>query len=295
MGVRESGRERKRLPASTKRHGFWSPPRTPMRAVVTTSGAGAPVGRGRTASGGSHTGRPLCARLMPRAWASRAGPEASRRVSSHSAAGDHGVDAVPGLEGAEQHPRRDALLLRGDVGAEVHAVREVDVEVAGRPEEHGVAVGLAAVAVAAGIVLPVRLGLDDAPSGAAEEEGAADEVARDFERVACEERLRQWLGTGHDQSVADAARTPRRRRPSARLRPATPVVPRRTMSLKTPWMTPQATGTTWSPCRRARWRQQQGRAASAARARSSCSRTRAGADPPRERLRASCAAGSWSP
>ena len=204
MGVRERDRERKRLSASTKRQGFWSPPRTPMRAVVTTRGAGAAGSRGRTASGGSQTGRPFWARPMPSAWASRAGPEARRRGSSIAAAGDHVLDAVLGLEGAEQHAGRHPLLLGDDIGAEVHPVGEVDVEVTGRPEQDRGAVGHAAVAVTAGVVLPVRLGLDDAPAGAAEEEGAADEIARDLERGAREEGLRKRSG-GHAASVAERA------------------------------------------------------------------------------------------
>ena len=50
-GVRASGRERYALCASTKRHGFWSPPRTPMRAVVRLRARARRRGRGRKASG----------------------------------------------------------------------------------------------------------------------------------------------------------------------------------------------------------------------------------------------------
>ena len=75
----------------------------------------------------------------------------------------HHLDAVDGRSGAQEHRGGVAVLGRDDVGAPVHAVGEVHVEVPGRAEHHLGARRHAPVRVAPGIVGPaVRLDLDDA-------------------------------------------------------------------------------------------------------------------------------------
>lgn len=66
-------------------------------------------------------------------------------------------------------------------------VREVDVGVAGRPEEDAGALGQADVGVAGGIVGLVALGLDDRAAAPFVEEGAADQLTGDVVDAAIEE------------------------------------------------------------------------------------------------------------
>jgi hypothetical protein len=87
------------------------------------------------------------------------------------------------------------------------AVGEVDVGVAGRPEEDPRAVGQADVGVASGIVCLVALGLDDDAAAAFAEERAADQVPGDVVDRSIEEgtlepiaqerssRSRAWTAT----------------------------------------------------------------------------------------------------
>ena len=148
--------------------------------------------RGRIASGGSHTGRPFCSRPMPRACASRAGPLQSRRGSATPRRATISLTPLFRSDGSQKNACARALRFAGDVGAEVHAVGEVHVQVPGRSEEHGVSRRLAAVPVAARVVLAIGLGLDDATADPPKEKRAADEVARDLEGGAGEVAL--WKG-----------------------------------------------------------------------------------------------------
>lgn len=107
------------------------------------------------------------------------------------------------LKGAEQHGRTNAFRLTRDVGAEMHPVSEVNVQVAGRTEHDRVARGLAAERVAAGIRGGVRLGLDDAPADAGVKQRAADEVVRDLQGRTGEEGLEKAARARHPASVPD--------------------------------------------------------------------------------------------
>jgi hypothetical protein len=69
----------------------------------------------------------------------------------------------------------------------VDAVREVDVGVAGRPEEDPRPLGQADVGVAGRVVGLVALGLDDDAAAALVEEGATDQVPGDVVDRAVEE------------------------------------------------------------------------------------------------------------
>lgn len=76
---------------------------------------------------------------------------------------------------------RGGLALRfcDRVQQAVDSVAEVDVGVAGRPEEDAGALGQADVGVAGGVVGVVALGLDDDAAAAFIKEGAADQVPSD--------------------------------------------------------------------------------------------------------------------
>src|SRR5439155_1940969 len=71
----------------------------------------------------------------------------------------HDVDTYDGRAAPQQHGARPSRLAAHDVGAPVHAVREVHVEVAGRTEHDAIARRLAPERVAAGILV-ARVGLD---------------------------------------------------------------------------------------------------------------------------------------
>ncbi len=84
-----------------------------------------------------------------------------------------------------------------DVGAVVIAVDEIDVGVAGRSEENGVAWGQAAVGVGAGIDgAEVGFGFDDASGEefpALPEDGGCGSPRGDSARLAADEKLAQEL------------------------------------------------------------------------------------------------------
>ena len=108
-----------------------------------------------------------------------AGPRAELALATHPAAGAHLVDAVERLERADQDRRPDALLLRNGVQERMHAVGEVDVGVAGRPEQRPRARREPGEGVAGRLLHVVALGLDDPPGGPAVADHAADQLARD--------------------------------------------------------------------------------------------------------------------
>jgi hypothetical protein len=83
------------------------------------------------------------------------------------------------LQRPDQHRRRLPLRFRDGVEEAVDPVGEVDVGVAGRPEEDPRPRGQADVGVTGRIVGLVALGLDDDAAAAFVEERAADEVAGD--------------------------------------------------------------------------------------------------------------------
>ena len=96
------------------------------------------------------------------------------------------------LERANQHRRRRIARLAHDVEAVVHAVDQKDVGVAGRAVERLVALGPAEARVAGQILLVhVGLDLDDAPGALAVHEVQPEQLGRDLEARAREERARQ--------------------------------------------------------------------------------------------------------
>ena len=90
----------------------------------------------------------------------------------------HRFEAGYGLEGADEDAAGLAFGLAGEVEAVVHAVDEVDVGEAGRPEEDCVARGFADEAVGGGVG-EAEVGFDfgDAAGEALAVEGAGDELA----------------------------------------------------------------------------------------------------------------------
>jgi hypothetical protein len=115
-----------------------------------------------------------------------------------AAQGSHGGDSADGFEGAKE----DAVAARGsgglaaDVGAVVVSVDEIDVGVAGRSKEDGVARGKSAIGVGGGIVAAkVGFGFHDASGedelfptglfflGLGTDEEFAEEFAGDGERI----------------------------------------------------------------------------------------------------------------
>src|SRR5215207_3138329 len=122
------------------------------------------------------------------------------------APGPHALDPADRLAGPEQHRLGDPLGAADHVGAPVHPVGEVEVEVAGRAEHDRVAGGGAAVGVA-GRVEPgpvVGLGLDQ-PGGADPLRGPVDQeppqqVGGHLQQRAQVELDRQRLeGTGRER------------------------------------------------------------------------------------------------
>jgi len=88
---------------------------------------------------------------------------AGRGGEGETTEGGHGLEAADGLDGAQKDASGVVRGLATDVGAVMIAVDEIDVGVAGRPEEDGVARGLATVSVSTGVNgSEVGLGFDDA-------------------------------------------------------------------------------------------------------------------------------------
>ena len=85
-------------------------------------------------------------------------------------------------------------------------VGEVDVGVAGRPEEDLGALGAADVGVAGRIVGLIALGLDDDPSAAFVEKSAADQVAGDLVDRALVKGVRQGFGDSGSQPRSSSTR-----------------------------------------------------------------------------------------
>ena len=125
-------------------------------------------------------------RSMPNAWHSFAGPLQRRGVRADAAArGPHHTDAREGRECPEEHGSAVSLLAADGVGAPVHAVGEVHVQVARGAEHRGVAGRQAPVGVARRIVWSqVRLDLDDAGAPCPPDEHLVEQVGRDIACVA---------------------------------------------------------------------------------------------------------------
>ena len=143
----------------------------PMRGVVSTR-------CGRNPSSATHKPEvtldrsfPLSrSRVMPKASANRPGPLVSFRRSRSVVQGDfpqsaHRFDSGKRLERAKQNASRFSIGKARHVEAVVISVDEVNIGVAGRPEQHGVPRGAACGGVS-GVVLCSQVGFDfDDPSG----------------------------------------------------------------------------------------------------------------------------------
>ena len=219
----------------------------------------------------THTSAPSSERSMSRAWHSRAGPRASSRLRTAGRVfwgddppdhpcffpgGTHppdplgkgcpppvppGPPGAPGagqllplddLAGPQQHRRRAAVGGADQVHAEVHAVGEVDIGVAGRAEHHRVPLGLPPVRMRGGIGRArVRLDLgepdrDQAGRGLVLED-AAEQIRCDLDGKPGQEVPRDQR---HEPAASwrpsRRARGPRSAAPRAARRPA-PVPSRR--------------------------------------------------------------------
>jgi hypothetical protein len=130
-------------------------------------------------------------------------------VGDVTAQAAHRLGPEDGLAGAQQDRLAHARPRAHDVGAPVHAVGEIDVQVRGRAV-HGLGPrGRPAITVGAGIDrAAVRLELDEADADAADravvDEETSDEIARDGECIALIERLREPLRAGRRQLSSQA-------------------------------------------------------------------------------------------
>ena len=91
------------------------------------------------------------------------------------------------FEGAQQDRLPVAVATRDDVDAVVHPVREVDVEVPGWSEHHGVARRPPAIAVTRRIVRRVGLDLDDPTGTTIDDEHLVEQLRRNDGGVTGEE------------------------------------------------------------------------------------------------------------
>jgi hypothetical protein len=107
----------------------------------------------------------------------RAGAEVG--VGLVAAALAHHVEAVGRLQRPDQDRGGFALGFGDGVEQTVDPVGEVDVGVAGRPEQDPGALGQPDVGVTGGVVGLVALGLDDGSADAIKQQRAADQVAGD--------------------------------------------------------------------------------------------------------------------
>ena len=183
-----NGRLRKREPASPYRHGCSTAFVMPMRGPRTISGS---PSRARSSNGDSSSARPSCSRVIAERLAQPPRPGAEQPLVPDPAPRAHHVEPLRRLERADQHRIRDADVLADEVQAPVDPVRAVDVRVPGRAEHRRVALGPAAEAVRGGILVVVRLDLDDHAADAVDEQRGADQLGRDVVHRAREELTRE--------------------------------------------------------------------------------------------------------
>ena len=132
------------------------------------------------------------------------------------------LDAGGRLEGADEDGGRGPLGLGDEVEHRVDPVAEVDVGVAGRPEQRRVAPGRPAEGVAGGIAALIGLGLDDRPADAVVEQGAADQLGGHLPRRAGEELAVERRPRAPTPAINRGRRgSPRRSRAARRPRPPT--------------------------------------------------------------------------
>ena len=131
-------------------------------------GGGMPSSPIHTGAGATQVERRCGAGRAPNAWHSLPGPSASDRSARPGRRRSRMiVDARHRRHRPQQHGCAVTADAGDDVGAVVHAVGEVDVQMAGRPEHRPRCAASAAVRVARRIVGRVRLDLDDPPGAPA--------------------------------------------------------------------------------------------------------------------------------
>src|ERR1700722_10978965 len=111
--------------------------------------------------------------------AQAAGARAQQAHVAHATPAAHCRDALERLDRADQHRTGAAFRLAHEVHAPVDAVGAIDVDVAGRAEHHGVALGATAITVPCGIGVVIGLDLDDAAADAMAQKDRADQIRRD--------------------------------------------------------------------------------------------------------------------
>ena len=221
--------------------------------VVAAAGADADPGADQTARSAaatpSSTSRiaprarvrsvPSSAPVSPNAWASRAGPGQQVTVAARlRSPGAHRLDPGDAAIAARSSTALavDRARLADDVGAPVHAVGEVHVEVAGRAEHRGVARGHAPVRVARRVVgargtpRPPRCAPTSSRTpGSSWHEHLVEQQRRERERVAGVERARRAVRPSDAGASAACCRELRARGVELRGEPA-PGPPRRAWS-----------------------------------------------------------------
>jgi hypothetical protein len=125
-------------------------------------------------------------------------------VDVDSASFGHFFHAGEWFEGAEQDASSFAFRLAGDVEAVVISIDEIDISVAGRAEENGIAHGLTDRGVGGKVILAeISFDFDDAGREglwAGADQDLAKQIARDTAWRPSEKRSRKWTG-GHDRSL----------------------------------------------------------------------------------------------
>ena len=158
----------------------------PMRGVVTiTLGGGVPSST-RRMSPPAHRSTPVCDQVEGERLAQLAGTVREVGGATMPPLG-HQLNAPQ----RRQRPQQDRLAVAvgtgDDVGAVVHPVAEVHVEVPGRPEHDLGARRRAAERVGGRLVGAVRLDLDDAPGARPADQHLAQQLGRNDERIPGEE------------------------------------------------------------------------------------------------------------
>ena len=216
------GRDTEGLPGTQNRQRFSVATLMPIRVPRPgRRGGGVPSSSRRTRPGARSAGperrraarrsAPLSAPVMPRAWQSLAGPLHRSRSRRAAAPGlPHLVHPGDGFEGADQHGGRLALGPADHVGAPVHAVGEVHVEEARRPEHDRRPRRQPPVGVRRRVVGPVvRLDLDDAPGPLTARQHLVQQPRSDRDGVALQVRALHGATLAHPGGAAPPARAGR--------------------------------------------------------------------------------------
>ena len=129
----------------------------------------------------------VVAAVDPERLAQLAGPVGEEAIRLAASAAPHDLDTAQRDQPSQQDGLGIAVGAGDHIGAEVHAVREVDVEVSGRPEHRRVARRSAAEGMAGGVVGAIRLDFDDAPCARSRDEDLVEERRCQLDRAALEE------------------------------------------------------------------------------------------------------------